>query len=448
MRRHSIPALFALILAVAAHAQDNRRDADDQKGQRPTRPQQPAPQPVQQPDAQPAPRPAISQRPQSAQPPQRAPVVIHMGRPAPQQPAQQTQQPARGNERPAPQARPQRPAAQPRPQPQANNPPSYGRIQWDASPSRPEPQQPRQRPRVPSSGYAHAAEPDFQAANAVSHHPYTQGYVRQRLQKLGVKTEPGYITDRREMLISDRQHTVVPRPDRGWDNQVLRANPIQPRRFNTDLVRNQMSRVGRPEYMNRLQFANREESERGRYYWHRDEGFNYGHYVDNTGFHWYGWYVGDQYFWTRNYSGRWWWYDEGYGRWCFWNDNFWWWQDPNHVGDLYCYNNDVYIPVNSADDQIVVTTNDHPDSTEYASPDGTRIVKIASDSRDAFLYDAAEPPAFDPQYLASGVESVQFSNPKNGNPLEIILKLDNGTFDMLDADGDPYVPSVTRSISE
>jgi len=436
MRRHPIPALLAAFLAVSVHADDNRRDADDPKSQRPERGQQPAKQP----SAQASPRPEATQRPQS---PERAPLVIHMGHPAQQQP----QQPIRGNEPSGSQARPQRPAAQPRGQQQAYKPPAYGRIQWDASPARPETQQPRQRPSVHSSGYAHAAEPDFQAAHAVSHHPYTQGYVRQRLQKLGVKSEPGYITDRRDMLISDRKHTVVPRPDRGLDNQILRANPIQPRRFNSEVVRNQMSRVGRPEYMNRVNLANREESERGRYYWHRDDGFDYGHYVDNSGFHWYGWYVGDQYFWTRNYS--WWWYDEGYGRWCFWNDNFWWWQDPNHVGDLYCYNDSNYIPVNSADDQIVVTTNDHPDSTVFASPDGTRIVKIASDSRDAFLYDAADPPAFDPQYLASGVESVQFSNPRNGSPLEIILKLDNGTFDMLDADGDPYVPSSnTRSISE
>jgi hypothetical protein len=357
-------------------------------------------------------------------------------------PTQQTPQ-ARGNDRPVPQTRTQRPAQQ-----QPYLAPAYGRIQWDASPARPESQVPRQRPTVRSSSYAHAAEPDFQAANAVSHHPYTQGYVRQKLQKLGVKSEPGYITDRKEMLISDRQHTVVPRPDRGLDNQVLKANPIQPRRFNSEVVRNQMSRVGRPEYMNRVNLADREESEHGHYYWHRDDGFNYGHYVDNSGFNWYGWYVGDQYFWTRNYEGRWWWYDEGYGRWCFWNDNFWWWQDPNHVGDLYCYNNDSYIPVNSADDQIVVTTNDHPDSTVFTSPDGTRTVKIASDSKDAFLYDAAEPPTFEPQYLASGVESVQFSNPRNGNPLEIVLKLDNGTYDLLDADGDPYVPPASRSISE
>jgi hypothetical protein len=439
MRPLATTALLAAILATASLAQDNGRDGDDPRSQRPKKAQQPAPQAAPQPTVQPAGRPEVSQRPQS---PQREPLVIHMGHPQ-----QQAQQSPRGNE-PATQGKPQRPAAQPRAQQQPNAPAAYGRIRWDATPSAPQAQTPRQRPSVKSLNSAHASEPNFQAAHAVSHHPYTQGYVRQRLQKMGVKSEPGYITDRKEMVITDRQHTVIPRPDRGWDNQVLRANPIQPRRFNSEVVRSQMSRVGRPEYMSRLEHANREESERGRYYWHRDDGFNYGHYVDNTGFHWYGWYVGDQYFWTRNYAGRWWWYDQGYGRWCFWNDNFWWWQDPNHVGDLYCYNDDSYIPVNSADDPIVVTSNDHPDSSEFASPDGTRIVKIASDSRDAFLYDAEQPPTFEPQYLASGVESVQFSNPKNGNPLEIILKLDDGTYDMLDADGDPYVPSNTRSISE
>jgi hypothetical protein len=445
MRHIPIAALLVAILATASLAQDNGRDGDDPRSQRPKKAQQPAPQSAQQPAAQPVQSPQPAQRPESSQRPQsqqRAPLVIHMGHP------QQQVQPSPRAVDPGPKARTQRPAAQPRAQQQPYTPPSYGRIQWDASPTAPQARTPRQRPSVKSLNSSHAADPDFTAAHAVSHHPYSQGYVRLKLQKMGVKSEPGYITDRSEMVISDRKHSVVPRPDRGWDNEVLRANPIQPRRFNSEVVRNQMSHVGRPEYMNRLQLANREESERGRYYWHRDDGFRYGHYVDNTGYNWYGWYVGDQYFWTRNYAGRWWWYDQGYGRWCFWNDNFWWWQDPNHVGDLYCYNNDTYVPVNSADDPIVVTSTDHPDSAEFASPDGTRIVKIASSSKDAFLYDAANPPTFEPQYLASGVESVEFSDSRNGSPLEIILKLDDGTYDMLDADGDPYVPATTRSISE
>ena len=201
-----------------------------------------------------------------------------------------------------------------------------------------------------------------------------------------------------------------------------------------------MAIVNRPAYMQQLNRENTNETQRNRTYWHADNGFNYTHYIDNSGYHWYGWYTGDQYFWTRNYEGRWWWYDSGYNRWCFYNNNYWWWQDPYHVGDLYCYADDSYIPANSADDQIVVTSPDQPGVADYNSPDGTRTVKIAYDAHDAFLYDTADPPGFDPVYLASGVQSVQFSDTSNGRPLEIILKLNDGSFDMFDGQGNSYNP--------
>jgi hypothetical protein len=40
--------------------------------------------------------------------------------------------------------------------------------------------------------------------------------------------------------------------------------------------------------------------------------------------------------------------------------------------------------------------------------------------------------------MASGVQSVQFSDPNNGRPLEIILKLNDGSYDMFNAQGNPY----------
>jgi len=260
-----------------------------------------------------------------------------------------------------------------------------------------------------------------------------------------VKSEPGFILDRSEMVMGDRAHSVVPRPDRGPDNVELRSLPIPSRRFNVDLVRNHMALVGRPEFMGRMERDRESEFERGHHYWHRENGFTYSHYIDNSGFQWYGWYVGDRSFWTRHYAGRWWWYDEGYGRWCFWNDNFWWWQDPNHVNDLYCYNDAVYIPVNSANDEIVVTSTDQPDTNQFKSPDGSRIVKIAGESKDAFLYDATVPAGFEPEYLASGVVDVQFSNPSTGRPMQIVLKLDDGTYDLMDANGESYSSPASRS---
>ncbi len=54
--------------------------------------------------------------------------------------------------------------------------------------------------------------------------------------------------------------------------------------------------------------------------------------------------------------------------------------------------------------------------------------------------DTGNPPAFDPIYLASGVESVEFSDTSNGRPLEIVLKLDDGSFDVFDDQGQAYGP--------
>ena len=328
--------------------------------------------------------------------------------------------------------------------------PSYGKVQWQAKPQ-PRSQAVQQPARLaqPTQQYrnqlnaGHATDPAFKAANAAHHHPYAQGYVRKKLQKIGVKVAPSYITDRAEIVTTDRAHSMVRAPKTGPDHRPLGAKMVSPRHFNDTVVRQHMSLVNGDDYRRRIVAENANERQANRYYWHQDRDFNYCHYIDGSGYHWYGWYAGDQYFWTRNYAGRWWWYDTEYGRWNFWNDGFWWWQDPYHVGDLYCYNNDAYIPANSADDPIIVTSTDQPPASSFNSPDGTRSVKFATSLRDAFLYDTANPPSFDPIYLASGVQSVQFSDTSNGKPLEIILKLGDGSFDMFDAQGNPYTPAHT-----
>jgi hypothetical protein len=330
--------------------------------------------------------------------------------------------------------------------------PSYGKVQWQAKPQpRTQAVQQPARAAQPTQqsrnllNVGHVSEPTVKAANVVHHHPYAQGYVRKKLQKIGVKVAPSYITDRAEIIATDRAHSSIHVPLQGPDHRALSAKVVSPRHFNDNVVRQHMSLVSGDDYRRRMVTENAGERQSNHYYWHRDKDFNYCHYIDGSGYHWYGWYAGDQYFWTRNYAGRWWWYDTEYSRWNFWNDGFWWWQDPYHVGDLYCYNNDTYIPTNSADDQIVVTSTDPMASSTYNSPDGTRSVKIATQLQDAFLYDTANPPSFDPIYLASGVQNVQFSNTSNGRPLEIILKLGDGSFDMFDGQGNPYNPGNSEN---
>jgi hypothetical protein len=338
----------------------------------------------------------------------RRPVVINMSRPS-----------SGGHNRNYP---------SPQNHPAANFQPSYGRVQWNA---------PKNNSRPDVKAYA---APGLRASISVHHHPYSQGYVRKKLQKIGVKNEPNFITDRSEIIHTDRMHSTIGFPRTGPDHGPLTATAFSPRRFNDPLVRDHMNLVDGPEWHARIDGFNRTESEPGHYYWHSGDNFNYCHYIDGSGYHWWGWYRGDHFFWTRSFGGRWWWYDPDFDRWCFWNEGFWWWQDPYHVGDLYCYNNDNYVPCNSAEDQVVVQSSDSSDFQNSTSPDGTRVVKVAADTQDAFLYDTANPPSFQPVYLASGVQSVQFSDTSNGRPMEIILKLNDGSFDMFDGQGNPYNP--------
>jgi hypothetical protein len=317
--------------------------------------------------------------------------------------------------------------------------PSYGQTQWNRPVQNSA--QPVQRPTTRVQATRQFQTPHVSGtrlANVVHHHAYAAGYVRQKLSKIGVKTEPRYITDRSEIVSTDRAHSMIGNPSTGPKGEPFKASMVSPRQFNNSVVRGQMAIASRPDFMRQIDHENVNETERNHVYWHTGTGFNYAHYTDNSGYNWYGWDTGGQFFWTRNDGGRWWWYDPGYNRWCFYNDNYWWWQDPYHVGDLYFYNDDGYIAANSADDQIVVSGAEQSGDAVYNSPDGSRTVKITPNDGDTFLYDTANPPTFDPVYLASGVQSVQFSNTGDQRPLEIILKLNDGSYDMFDADGNPY----------
>ena len=365
--------------------------------------------------------------------PARQPVIINMSRPT-----------SGGHDQNFP--------SQQNTQPAANLPqPSYGRLNFNnwKAPAAGQPQ-PRTQGVLPSfqstrmkstlSDVRPYAGSGQQAAVAVHHHPYTPGYVRKKLQKLGVTQEPALITDRAQMIHTARRYSTIQPPNQGLNGSALHATAVSPRHYNDEIVRDHMALVDSSNWHARIQGFNSSEFQRNHYYWHADNSFNYCHYIDNQGYHWWGWYVGDQFFWNRYYGGRWWWYDPDFDRWCFWNEGFWWWQDPYHVGDIYCYNNDAYIPCNSANDQEVVTEPSDENYHVYNAPDGSCVVRVLADTQDAFLYDTDDPNATHPIYLASGVESVSFSDTSTGRSLEVLLKLNDGSFDLFDDDGNPYGP--------
>jgi len=439
-RTTSFLLILVLSNALTAYAQDDRKDK--------VKPVQPVRQAVPPRKAPPAKKPGLIRGAAPARPaqpvrpaaPARPSVVINLNRPS-----------AGRNNRafqpvPQPTVRPQNPApVRPQPDsrlaPQAAQPPSRQAPSLQPAGGRPQAAQPpahQAPPPQPARGRPQAAPPAIRAANAVHHQPYTPGYVRKKLQNLGVKASPRVITDRAEIVATDRKHSAVRLPLKGPDNRSLMAKQVTARHLNDTVVRKQITLVNGEDYRRRILEDNARETKPNQYYWHHDNGFDYCHTIDSSGYHWYGWYTGDQFFWTRNYAGRWWSYDSDFGRWNFWNDGYWWWQDPNHIGDLYCYTDGGYIPANSADDPIVVASTDQAGGVSYNAPDGSRTIKVFGDSKDAFLYDTADPPTFDPVYLASGVLSLEFSDTGNGRALEIILKLQDGSFDMFDAQGHPY----------
>ncbi|MCX5795645.1 MAG: hypothetical protein NTY77_09145 [Elusimicrobia bacterium] len=87
----------------------------------------------------------------------------------------------------------------------------------------------------------------------------------------------------------------------------------------------------------------------------------------------------------------------------------------------------------------------------YKSPDGTRKVVVSGESQMAYLYDTAYVPAFDPVYLGSGVNDVQFQLDDQGQLDGIVTVLDDGALNMFDQNGKPtgqivYSPDRTRRV--
>jgi hypothetical protein len=173
------------------------------------------------------------------------------------------------------------------------------------------------------------------------------------------------------------------------------------------------------------------EKIRDRYYWHQESGHRYCHYYDRSGYHWYGWYAGDDFYWTRYYYGRWWWYDTRFDRWCYWHGDDWWWQGPQGV--VYIHVNDDY---RSAEETVAPSVNSDVNHTEYWASSDNRVVKVFGG--DAFLYDTSYNPLFDPIFLSSDVADVKFAKPKGGRVLQIMLTLEDGSFRLFDGRGRPF----------
>jgi len=195
----------------------------------------------------------------------------------------------------------------------------------------------------------------------------------------------------------------------------------------------------------------KDEHEVNHVYWHNDGNQRYAHSYDGH-VHWYGFYNGPRFYWTRWEDNRWWWFDQASTRWLYWYSGYWWWNDPANPTSPYVVVNDTYYPYAevAADPQIAPGAAPADSSSAMAaadtaakgqhgnfakvSPDGSREVQVYGDRREAFLYDrtGGEPRFI--AFLAASVKHVQFSE-ASGNQLQVLLLLLDGTYDVFDANG-------------
>jgi hypothetical protein len=194
-------------------------------------------------------------------------------------------------------------------------------------------------------------------------------------------------------------------------------------------------------------------------YWHTEGGGKYAHWYDGK-VHWYGFYNGPRFYWTRYEDNRWWWYDQTATRWLYWHDGYWWWNDPANAAQMYVVVNDSYYPYAEVAADPSLAPGAAPDDSSSAmsvvdaagkgvhgnfakrSPDGTREIQVYGDRREAFLYDLTG--GGDPRfiaYLATGVKHVTFSE-ASGSDMQIMLLMLDGSYDVFDADGNSILPKT------
>jgi hypothetical protein len=356
----------------------------------------PAPQP---PHRDPNPTPA-------PQPPHRDPNPT----PAPQPPHRDPQCPDPRNP-----ACPQPPHRDPNPAPQPPhrdpNPPHR-----DPNPTNP-PHNPQRPPQAPPHQHPPVVIPPHQPHDPG--HPGNPGDHRMPLPPKPV--DPGH---RMDPSHHGDDHSNRP-PDRGQDGRPVQQHPG--RDHDGRLIppgRGDLGRFDNGDVRGRIHGRqdNWDRNDHG-YHWDNWNGMPVCHHYDDFGFHWWGFYVGSSYYWTRFDADRFWWFDPYWHRWDYLDNGQWWWQDAG--GTLFVYNGGTYYRYGYGDSGVVMTPDPtppvdvppggvpQPAAPSAYSLDGTRSVQIVGDNRDAYLYDLTLTDANDPRaqgtWLASGVTNASFA---------------------------------------
>lgn len=276
--------------------------------------------------------------------------------------------------------------------------------------------------------------------------------VPARFRSQGIRSVPQPLSNRAQYVTTNRAHSTIPLPSVGPNGRPLSAGLMVRANIGSSLVQRHMGMISAGVEINRINQYNRMEVRPNHYYWHTYNGFNYCHYYDSWGYHWYGWYLGGSCFWTRYYWGNWWWYDPLWARWCYWHDGGWWWNDPYNTQVVYVYVNGDYQPIQSdtsstaanppappavdagASAGVSVSSAPIVQKGSFKSPDGTRLVKIFGDTNDAILSDTATPPKFAAVFLGSNAKSVRYGQASDGS-MQITVTYTDGSVKNFDSNG-------------
>ena len=268
------------------------------------------------------------------------------------------------------------------------------------------------------------------------------GPVVIKMRKMEVPAQQPRACDRADSVIRERPRAM---PEaKGWKGRgPAQPRATQPPAEHTTIVRDQ-------RVVDDIVREQRVEVVPRKYYWHRDHGVRYAHYYD--GYHWYGFYHGPRFYWTRYWADHWWWYDPVYARWVFWHDGYWWWNGPR--GAFFVYVDNSYYPYQPGgvvvkQPEVEAPPQSAPTSSSegrtFPSPDKKREVQVYGDRQEAFLYDTTgKAPAF-LTFLGASVKGVRFSGGESGKPLRILLDFNDGRFALFDKDGKPVDGSAAET---
>jgi hypothetical protein len=249
---------------------------------------------------------------------------------------------------------------------------------------------------------------------------------------------------RPQHVVRDQARPVYPKTD-GAGARISKPAAVAPPAHHAQVVRNAAFTRG-------VTRVERTEIVPNHYYWHNENGLRYSHYYDGHN-HWYGFYHGPSFYWTRYYGNRWWWYDGGMARWVFWGNGYWWWAGPGGVAYVYTDNN--YYPYENAGvtvehEEAQAQAPSVPSADQGAttnSPDNTRMVQVFGADAQAFLYDkTVSPPTF-LKFLGLGVSKIKFSGGTADAPLQILAEFKDGTFALFDAAGNSQSTAVKAAES-